>query len=105
MTETDRYIKELWEENFAMEISHLHKGCGAAEKYEGKDWQEVIGDGDSRAAFLPNISYVRSVLGTRCSSPRRGRITCASNGFPKTPIFSAIRISSIRRRISCPRIK
>lgn len=89
MTETDRYIKELWEENFAMEISHLHKAAELLKKYEGKDWQEVIGDGEfPEPLSLHEISpmCVRC-WGTRCSSPRRGRITCASNGFPKTPIF------------------
>ena len=65
MTETDRYIKELWEENFAMEISHLHKAAELLKKYEGKDWQEVIGDGEfpEPLSLHENISYVRSVLG------------------------------------------
>lgn len=51
-TETDRYIKRLWEENFAMEVSHLHKAAELLRKYEGKEWQEVIKNGRiSRTAF------------------------------------------------------
>lgn len=64
MTETDRYIKCLWEENLEMEISHLHKAAELLKKYEGKEWQEVIPDGDFPApiSLHENIEYVRDVL-------------------------------------------
>lgn len=65
MTETDRYIKRLWEENFAMEVSHLHKAAELLRKYEGKEWQEVIKNGEfpEPLSLHENIAYVRSVLG------------------------------------------
>ncbi len=66
MTETDPYIKGLWEENLSMEITHLHKAAKLLEKYENKHWQQVIPDGNfpSPISLHENIEYVRSVLGT-----------------------------------------
>ena len=65
MTETDEYIKELWEENLEMEIGHLHKAADLLKKYEGKEWQEVIPDGEFPApiSLHENIEYVRKILG------------------------------------------
>ncbi len=64
MTETDPYVKNLWEENLTFEIAHLHKANELLQKYEGKTWQEVIPDGDFPAPIClhENISYVRKIL-------------------------------------------
>ena len=64
MTETDPYIKNLWEENLSIEISHLHKAVELLQKYEGKEWQEVIPCGDFPApiSLHENIDYVRKIL-------------------------------------------
>ncbi len=64
MTETDPYVKALWEENLDMEISHLHKAAELLKKYEGKEWQEVIKDGKFPApiSLHENIDYVRKIL-------------------------------------------
>lgn len=64
MTETDAYVKNLWEENLSFEISHLHKAVELLKKYEGKDWQEVIPDGEFPAPIClhENIDYVRKIL-------------------------------------------
>ncbi|MBQ8308715.1 MAG: hypothetical protein IJX96_02670 [Clostridia bacterium] len=66
MTETDAYIKSLWEENFAMEISQLHKAAELLKKYEHKEWQEVIKDPEFPAplSLHENIEYVRKILDT-----------------------------------------
>ena len=65
MTETDPYVKGLWEENLEMEISHLHKAAELLKKHECKDWQEVIKDGEFPApiSLHQNIDYVRKILG------------------------------------------
>lgn len=65
MTETNNYVKGLWEENLEIEISHLHKAVELLKKYEGKDWQEVIPCGEFPApiALHENIDYVRKILG------------------------------------------
>ena len=64
MTETEPYIKAIWEEHLDMEISHLHKAAQLLEKYEGKHWQQVIPDGRFPApiSLHENIGYVRNVL-------------------------------------------
>ncbi len=65
MTETDAYIKNLWEENLQFEIGHLHKAVELLKKYENKDWQEVIPDGEfpPPLSLHENIEYVRKILG------------------------------------------
>ena len=65
MTETERWLKDFWEENLFIEISHLHKAVELLKKYEGKDWQEVIPCGDFPAplSLHENIEYVRNILG------------------------------------------
>lgn len=64
-TETNSYVKKLWNANLEMEISHLHKAVELLQKYEGKDWQQVIPDGDFPApvSLHENIDYVREILG------------------------------------------
>ena len=64
MTETDACIKALWEENLAFEITHLHKAAELLKKYEKKEWQEVIPDGEFPApiSLHENIEYVRDIL-------------------------------------------
>ena len=64
-TETDARIKGLWEENLAMEIAHLHKAKELLQKYEHKDWNEVIKDATFPAPIClhENIDYVRKILG------------------------------------------
>lgn len=64
MTETDSYVKCLWEYNLCTEIAHLHKAVELLRKYEGKDWQQVIPCGDFPApiSLHSNIEYVRDIL-------------------------------------------
>ncbi len=64
LTETDPYIKCIWEEHLQMEIAHLHKACELLEKYENKNWQEVIPDGEfpKPISLHENIEYVRKIL-------------------------------------------
>lgn len=63
-TETDPYIKGLWEQNLAFEITHLHKASQMLEKYEKKHWQEVIKEGEfpEPICLHENIEYVRKIL-------------------------------------------
>ncbi len=65
MTETDPYIKNLWQENLYFEIAHLHKAVELLQKYEKKEWQEAIKDGEFPApiSLHENIDYVRKILG------------------------------------------
>ena len=64
MTETDPYVKLIWDENLAIEISHLHKAAELLKCYEGKEWMEVIRDAEFPAPITlhENIDYVRKIL-------------------------------------------
>ena len=43
--ETDRAVKKVWEQQFENELNHLHAAKDLLEKYEGKQWQQVIPEG------------------------------------------------------------
>lgn len=64
MTEKDPYIKALWEQNLYMEISQLHKAAELLKKYENKEWQQVIPNGEfpQLLELRPNVDYVRNIL-------------------------------------------
>jgi len=64
LTETCPYIKNLWEENLSFEIAHLHKAVELLLKYENKEWQEVIPDGEfpQPISLHENVDYVRKIL-------------------------------------------
>lgn len=64
MTESDAYLKKLWEEYFGFEIAHLHKAAELLRKYEHKDWQQVLKSGEfpQPLSLHENIDYVRGIL-------------------------------------------
>jgi hypothetical protein len=78
VTETDPYIKNLWEENLSFEIGHLRSAVELLKKYEKKDWQEVIKDGEFPApiSLHENVEYVRKILGdtVQFTSDREGYV-------------------------------
>ena len=63
-TETDAYVRAIWERNLHQEIAHLHQAARLLERYEGKSWQQVIPDGEFPQALSleSNIDYVRTAL-------------------------------------------
>lgn len=73
MTECDPYIRCIWEECLQQEIAHLHKAKELLEKYEKKDYCEVVGEGTfpSILRLRPNISYVRKVLETTAGNTQK----------------------------------
>lgn len=64
MDETDPYIKKIWEQCFEQEVVHLHMAVELLDRYEHKQWQQVIPDGNFPELLHigSNIDYVRSVL-------------------------------------------
>ena len=65
-TETDEYVKGIWEENFDLEVSHLHAACDLLKTYGKKDPSEVIADGKfpEPLSLHENVDYVREILAT-----------------------------------------
>ena len=64
-TEVDASVKKMWEMHLMQEIAHLHKASELLEKYDGKQWQDVIGtDGEfpELLDFHETKQYVRDVL-------------------------------------------
>ncbi len=64
--ESDKRIKQIWEMLLQQEIAHLHAAAANLKKYEKRDWQEVIPNGEfpELVSFKPNIDYVRKILKT-----------------------------------------
>jgi len=64
-TETDPALKHIWAHMLEMEIAHLHEAARLLEKYEGKQYQQVVGEGTFPAPLVleSNIDHVRAVLG------------------------------------------
>ena len=62
--ETDARIKRIWERLLEQEIAHLHSAVKLLNKYEKKEWQQVIPGGEfpELISFHENIDYVRKVL-------------------------------------------
>ena len=63
-TEVCPQIKKNWERLLQMEISHLHEAAMLLQKEEGKQWQQVVGEGTFPAPLKleSNIDHVRQVL-------------------------------------------
>ncbi len=63
-TETDAHIRKIWQEHFEQETMHLFIAAELLEKHEGKDWHELLGDGEfpEKLDLQPTKEYVREVL-------------------------------------------
>lgn len=63
-TEVDPYVRGIWEQHFGQEVAHLHKAAELLEKYEKKQWNEVLPDGEfpELLNLHPTKNYVRDVL-------------------------------------------
>lgn len=87
--ESDKHIKAIWEMLLEQEIAHLHASADNLKKYEKKDWQEVIPNGDfpELVKLQSNIEYVRKILkGTILNTAdREGYVNI--NDIPDTANF------------------
>lgn len=62
--ESDKNVKMVWEKLLEQEISHLHTAVKNLKKYEKKEWQEVIPDGNfpELITLKSNINYIRNII-------------------------------------------
>lgn len=63
-TETDKYIKGIWERYLEIEISHLNAARNLLKKYGKKDYDQVIlcAEFPQPISLHENIDYVRGIL-------------------------------------------
>lgn len=89
MTECDRRIKGIWEECLVQEIAHLHKAKELLEKYEGKDYCEVIPNGTfpNVLELSPNIEYVRKIITTTTGNTQKKSDVVGLHQLPKNDDF------------------
>ena len=62
--EKDPKVKQVWEQMYEEELSHLHKAAELLKRYENKQWQQVIPNGEfpELLNFHDNIDYIRGVI-------------------------------------------
>ena len=62
--ESDEGVKKVWEMLLEQEIAHLHSAVKNLRKYEKKEWQEVIPNGEfpELISFKSNKNYIRNIL-------------------------------------------
>ncbi len=63
-TETDAHLRGVWQRMLDIELSHLHEAARLLERYEGKTYQQVVGEGTFPAPLMleSNVEHVRQVL-------------------------------------------
>lgn len=63
-TEVDPYVRGIWEQHFEQEVAHLHKAVDLLDRFEGKQWEEVLPQGEfpELLDLHPTKDYVREIL-------------------------------------------
>lgn len=89
MTECDNRIRRIWEECLIQEIAHLHKAKELLEKYENKDWQQVIPCGNFPEILVlkSNIEYVRNIIKTTTGNTQKKENVVALHSLPNDDPF------------------
>ncbi len=62
--EVDEKIKQIWLMCYEQELAHLHEAVKLLQKYEKKDWQQVIpvGEFPELINFKPQKDYIREII-------------------------------------------
>ena len=87
--ETDERIRGVWERLLEQEIAHLHLAKELLFKYENKDYEQVVGNGEfpELIKFHDNIDYVRKVLKNTVTNTKDKEGYIDINDLPKTADF------------------
>ncbi len=64
VSEIDPYVKCIWDECLHQEIAHLQYAADLLQRYEGKDYHALVGDGTFPELLIlrSNVDYVRGIL-------------------------------------------
>jgi len=87
--ELDANVKGIWEMHLNQEIAHLHQAVHLLQKYENKDWQQVIPGGEfpKLLQFHDTREYVRNILGQQILLTADREQYCPVNELPKDHEF------------------
>lgn len=88
-TECDAYIKRIWEQCLLQEITHLHKAKELLQRYENKDWMQVIpcGTFPQLLELRPNIEYVREIIRTTTGNTQKLESVVPLSELPCNDLF------------------
>ncbi len=89
--ETDQEIKKIWEQHFNQEVSHLHNAARLLKKYENKEWQQCIPNGNfpQLLKLHENKDYIREILGNTAQNTSKLEQYVNIKDVPDTDIFYA----------------
>ncbi len=87
--ESEPNVKKIWERFLEQEIAHLHASLENLRKYEKKDWQDVIPDGNfpELVAFKSNTEYIRKILKNTVENTADREGYCNINDIPDNANF------------------
>lgn len=88
-TESDSRIRQIWEDCFIQELSHLHKAKELLYRYEGTEWESIIPNGCFPQLLMlrPNIEYVRKVIATTTGNTQRDLCVVPLQSLPEDSRF------------------
>ncbi|MDO4547404.1 MAG: hypothetical protein Q4D04_04850 [Clostridia bacterium] len=101
-TETDKKIKKIWEQLFEQELAHLQAAAILLKKTEGKEYQQVIGNGTfpEPLALCSNIDYVRGVLASSVQlTANRESYACIDDLKPDVDFFKYQ--DTVNKNVNC----
>lgn len=87
--ESDPNVKKIWERFLEQEVAHLHASLENLRKYEKKDWQDVIPEGEfpELISFKSNTEYVRKILKGTVENTAYREGYCDVNDLPDDSNF------------------
>lgn len=89
--ETDARLRKLWEQQFETELGHLHAAAELLQRYEGKEWQQVLPQPEfpEPLRFAPQVDYLREVLAGTVEHTAHREEVCPLADLPKDADFWA----------------
>lgn len=87
--ETEPHIKTIWQQHFEQEVAHLHSAARLLEKYEKKEWQQCIPDGEfpELLKLHENKAYVRDILGNTVQNTSKLDTYVPVSEVPQTDVY------------------
>ena len=89
MNETDPYIKDIWLWHYNQEVSQLHKAAELLKKYEGKEYNQVIPNGEFPQLLVlhPNKQYIRNIQANTINLTSKLEDYVDVNTLPQNDVF------------------
>lgn len=88
--ESDKYIKDVWEEHFNQELKHLKIASEMLYKYEGREWEQLFVGGSDFPSLIKlkdNKEYIREIIRTTVRNTGYKEIMLKVDDIPNSADF------------------